>query len=163
MTNPSPLNNKWVLWFHDPKDQDWSLYSYKKIWEIKTIEDFWILHKVLDYKKIQEGMFFLMKNDIKPLWENEENVDGGCWSYKINKREIYQSWIELSMALCNEKILKSEKNDDINGISISPKKSFCILKIWNTDSNNSSLELLSKKIPKLFVSQCIYKAHKTRN
>ena len=59
------LKDNWVLWFHDPKDQDWSIDSYKKLWTINTIEDFWILHKVLDERKIQEGMFFLMKNDIK--------------------------------------------------------------------------------------------------
>jgi len=157
------LKDNWVLWFHDPKDQDWSIDSYKKLWTINTIEDLWILHKVLDERKIQEGMFFLMKNDIKPLWENEDNVNGGCWSYKISKRDIYNSWIELAMALTNEKILKNEINSNINGISISPKKSFCILKIWNKDSNDSSLDLLSKKIPKLFVAQCIYKAHKSRN
>ena len=157
------LKDNWVLWFHDPKDLDWSIDSYKKLWTINTIEDFWILHKVLDERKIQEGMFFLMKNDIKPLWENDDNVNGGCWSYKISKRDIYNSWVELAMALTNEKILKSENNSNINGISISPKKSFCILKIWNKNSNESSLDILSKKIPKLFVAQCIYKAHKSRN
>ena len=157
------LKDNWVLWFHDPKDLDWSIDSYNKLWTINTIEDFWILHKVLDERKIQEGMFFLMKNDIKPLWENDDNINGGCWSYKISKRDIYNSWVELAMALTNEKILKNENNSNINGISISPKKSFCILKIWNKNSSESSLDLLSKKIPKLFVAQCIYKAHKSRN
>ena len=159
----NPLQDKWVIWFHDPKEQDWSLSSYKKLWTIETIEDFWILHKVLDEKKVQEGMFFLMKENIDPIWENEQNINGGCWSYKISKRDIYPSWLELAMALTNEKILKDENNNDINGISISPRKSFNILKIWNKNVDTSSNELLSKKIPKLFVSQCIYKSHKSRN
>ena len=158
-----PLDDKWVLWFHDPKNQDWSLESYKKLWTINSIQDYWLLHKIFDEKKVQEGMFFLMKENVVPLWEDKQNVNGGCWSYKINKRDIYSSWIELSMALVNQKIMKDESNNNISGISISPRKSFNILKIWNSDSEKASNDLLSKKIPKLFVSQCIYKSHNTRN
>ena len=61
----NPLNDEWVLWFHNPKDENWDLESYKKVVTLKTIEDFWRVHLLLDTKKIQEGMFFLMKNDIE--------------------------------------------------------------------------------------------------
>lgn len=159
----NPLKNNWVLWFHDPSNSDWSLPSYENLFTIETIEDFWNLYNILDGRKIQEGMFFIMKEGIDPLWENDENINGGCWSYKINKRDVYQAWLELSVALCIENILKDTENADlINGISISPKKTFCILKIWNNDSNKSNTGSLSKKIPNLFVSQCIFKSHKSR-
>ena len=153
----------WVLWFHDPSNPDWSLESYKNIHTMSTIEDFWDLFAILDNRKIQEGMFFIMKENIEPLWENEDNIDGGCWSYKINKRDVYQAWLELSIALCIENILKEDEEQNIiNGISISPKKTFCILKVWNSDSTKAQTNTLSKKIPNLFVSQCIYKSHKSR-
>jgi translation initiation factor 4E len=157
------FKDKWVLWFHDPSNSDWSLASYENLYTITSIEDFWELFSILDGRKIQEGMFFIMKENIEPLWENEKNCDGGCWSYKINKRDVYQAWVELSIALCIENILKDEENQSIiNGISISPKKTFCILKVWNNTSEKSHINLLSKKIPNLFVSQCIYKSHKSR-
>ena len=156
------LKNKWVFWFHNPKDNNWTLESYKEIYKISTIEEFWNLYKNIDSNIIQDGMFFLMKENVKPLWEMEENINGGCWSYKINKREVCNAWSELSIAVCSENLLKNNSLDLINGISISPKKSFCILKIWNNDNKQCSKDLISKKVPNLFVSQCIYKSHNLR-
>jgi hypothetical protein len=31
------------------------------------------------------GMFFIMREHILPLWEDESNKNGGCFSYKIYK------------------------------------------------------------------------------
>ena len=36
-------------------------------------------------KLLLECMFFIMKNDIAPVWEAPENIDGGCFSFKIQK------------------------------------------------------------------------------
>ena len=47
----------------------------------------------------------------------------------------------------------------VNGISISPKKAFSILKIWNRDLKSNNVNILSKKIPHVFLNSSIYKAH----
>jgi len=155
----NPLNDEWILWFHNPKDENWDLESYKKVVTMKTIEDFWKVHRLLDNKKIQEGMFFLMKNDIEPIWENEKNINGGCWSFKINKKNVYSYWVDICRFILSQNITKDRSNDMINGISVSPKKSFCIVKIWNSDSTKNSKELLTDKIN---TDQCIYRAHNSR-
>jgi len=159
----SNLDNSWVLWFHNSTN-DWTIKSYLNIFEINTIEDFWEVYLRLNNFIVQGGMFFLMKKNIEPLWENEENINGGCWSYKINKNDSLNAWTELSMYLCSELLLE-DKNlfSKINGISISPKKSFCILKIWNNESEYNSVDLINKKIPYYLPSKCIYKAHVDRN
>jgi len=160
----NPLDNSWKLWFHDPKNNKWDIESYLEICSISSIEDFWKLYHLLDTKKIQEGMYFFMKDDIPPLWENEKNINGGCWSYKINKRDVYNAWIELSIAVCINNLIKEDISKDIvTGISISPKNSFCVLKIWINDADFSDKSYISKKIPNLFTSQCIFKSHKSRN
>ena len=161
--NTYTLPNTWVLWFHNSSN-DWTINSYINVFEIKTIQDFWEIYLRLNTLIVQGGMFFLMKKNIEPLWENEDNINGGCWSYKINKNDSLNAWTELSMYLCSEKLLKDENIfSKINGISISPKKSFCILKIWNNDSQHNSVELINNKIPYFNVSKCIYKAHVDRN
>ena len=33
------LNDKWCLWAHLPHDTDWSIGSYKKIFEFQTVEE----------------------------------------------------------------------------------------------------------------------------
>ena len=107
-------------------------------------------------------MFFLMKDDILPLWEDEKNINGGCWSYKIPKKDSYSSWIEIAIDVCGEYLISNENSNIINGISISPKKNFCIIKIWNNKIVKNN-KLLSKNIYNLNIDNCLYKAHKDRN
>ena len=51
MTNDHLLNTSWALWYHIPNDKNWSKDSYKKIIDIKTIEDYWCIHNNLKPKK----------------------------------------------------------------------------------------------------------------
>ena len=154
------LNSKWILWFHSPIDNDWTLDSYKKVIEISTIEEFWNTFNYIKDVHISNSMFFLMREGIEPIWEDDHNKNGGCWSFKISKKDIYSAWIELGIALCNERITSDLSNSNkINGISISPKKTFSILKIWNSDSKDNIPSIISKKIPHIFVNTSIYKEH----
>ena len=36
-----------------------------------------------------------MKNDVKPMWEDENYKDGGCFSFKIANKDIEKVWKEL--------------------------------------------------------------------
>ena len=38
------FKNRWSLWYHNPYDSDWSLASYKKIYDIDNIRDFWMVY-----------------------------------------------------------------------------------------------------------------------
>mgnify|MGYP003351864353 CR=1 FL=1 len=58
--------------------------------EINTVEDFIGLFN--NFNSFIKGMFFFMRKDIFPQWEDENNINGGYWSYKIGKNiiAIYQ-------------------------------------------------------------------------
>lgn len=150
------LFDSWVFWFHDPLDNNWKLDSYKQINKLETIKDFWELYSNLTNKIVENSMLFLMRNNIDPLWEHKENVNGGCWSLKIPKGNISEIWTKISVALCSESIIN---NDDlnINGISISPKKNFCIIKFWINKNDNDINKL--NKIDNLNYNGIIFKAH----
>lgn len=152
------LNNKWILWFHDPIDNDWSFESYINIHTINTIESFWEVFNNINKLNIENGMFFLMKDGIKPMWEDEKNKNGGCWSFKILKENIYETWLDLIINCINETILTDVSiNDVINGLSVSPKKTFCIVKIWI--KNNISKDIINNNIININTKECIYKKH----
>lgn len=155
--NINNLNDKWIFWFHDPLDNNWKINSYKNITEINSIEKFWKLYNNLGEKNIENSMFFLMRENIEPLWEHNKNVKGGCWSIKINKDKVFDIWCNISIALLGENISNNKLNK-INGISISPKKSFCIIKIWNDNKKNKSVNLLNK-IEGVDYDGVIYKGH----
>lgn len=151
------LNNSWILWYHDPNDLNWEIKSYKKVSTISSVEEFWNTYEFIENNIIENSMFFFMREGINPLWEDPKNIQGGCWSFKIQKGNIKKYWTELSIFLLGENITKKE--NIINGISISPKKTFCIIKIWNNNKKDNDKSLLNTKMEIPFDS-CIYKQHK---
>ena len=72
-----------------------------------------------------------MRQNIKPMWEDPNNKAGGCFSFKVVNKNVPEVWKSVSYLLTGE-TLSSEQpfQSNITGITISPKKSFCILKIW---------------------------------
>ena len=150
-----PLNSKWILWYHNPSDKNWNLDSYIKIVELSSIEDFCRLKNSWknNLPNLTEGMFFLMRilNDkiIYPQWEDRHNREGGYWSIKIDKEQSEEIWFNLLMLLIGETITNGNYDSlNINGISISPKKQFCILKIWNNNNKDSDKKLLNSYFDK---------------
>jgi hypothetical protein len=49
--------------------------------------------------------------------------------------------------------------DTVNGITISPKKSFCIVKIWMSTCKFQNPELVTKEVNGLATMGCIFKKH----
>ena len=135
--NPSdyPLSDKWVIWYHPVPSQndtkeDWSIDSYIKIGEFKDIITFWTYYNNINWAG--DNLFFLMKNEIMPLWEDIDNENGGCWCYKIKRNMALDVWTEISMVLIGN---NCDNIDNINGLSISPKMNFSTIKVWvNQDS-----------------------------
>ena len=125
------LSDKWTLWAHLPHDTDWTLKSYKKIFDFETVEQAITLTETLPEKLIKNCMLFIMRDGIQPTWEDERNASGGCFSYKINNKHVKESWSALTYRLAGETITNDPSlSKIINGITISPKKNFCIIKIW---------------------------------
>lgn len=150
------LNSKWDVWYHSPENNNWDLKSYQKVFSFDTIEHFWSFHNMIDNNIISNSMFFIMKENINPLWEDNNNIKGGCWSYKIIKKDSYETWINLAVDLIRDDL--SSYKSFINGISISPKKGFCILKIWNNDSKKRNISNLNLNISLLKNDSYIYKS-----
>ena len=155
-----PLYDKWVLWAHLPHDTDWSLKSYKKIMKISSVEEMVALYSAIPQKLVVNCMLFLMRDGINPMWEDPRNRQGGCFSFKVANKMVPNVWQHLSYILVGETLTNDNKLlATINGITISPKKSFCIIKVWLkncTMQNPSQLAVISG----LSVRGCLFKRHK---
>lgn len=126
----SNMNNfKWKLWIHTLDNKSWDLNSYNNIFEINNIYDYNILKENITINNLQNCMFFLMNGDILPIWEDPENREGTSLSFKIPSKNIKEEWDNIILkTICND-ILKNNTNN-INGVSIAPKKEFNIIKLW---------------------------------
>jgi len=131
------LRNKWCLWFHELFNNDWSIESYKKLYTFDNIAEFWILYN--NIKSLNNGMYFLMKNDILPIYEDINNINGGYWSIKIPNDESLKIWTDLSIELIRGNL---DKKNIVSGLTISYKKKFYIIKIWIKDKKHNNFSNL---------------------
>jgi len=159
-TTQHKLLNKWRLWAHLPHDTDWSVSSYKSICSLETVENSLILFETFPEILVKNCMLFIMKDGIKPMWEDKHNKEGGCFSYKINNKNVAYCWKNLSYSLLGETLCKSDIIKYINGITISPKKNFCIIKIWLANCDYQNPDIITE-IDELSRHGCLFKKHIT--
>lgn len=152
------LSNTYKIWYHHHKD-DWSINGYKHIYTIKNGVDFWKLYNNWNLiGGILCKQFFIMKQDVKPIWEDESNKKGGCWSFKIFENQAMELWGDLSTLFVTDSLLSD--SDECVGLSICLKKnSYCVIKIWNTNASNNSMKIINKNILKKWGTDLIYISH----
>jgi len=65
----------------------------------------------------------------------------------------------LFYLLCGESLFTNkEYNEFVNGITVSPKKNFCIIKIWISVTDYQDPDMIVN-IPNLTKHGCLFKAH----
>ena len=157
ITEPNFLNDSWALYFHDPYDIEWDNKSYKMIGQISTVDDYINYFKSFS-ELFKKGMFFIMRLDIMPQYEDELNIKGGCFSFKIYPEDLEKRFFSLCANTLGETIGKKEEYiNNINGISISPKKFYYIARIWIRDNKYAKKDFYNFDIPKY--SSLMYKNH----
>ena len=72
------------------------------------------------------GLSFIMKENIFPVYEDPENINGGAWSFRILRKDLTQVWNDIVLSLLGNTLF--DDMDNINGISLNPKN--CVIKIW---------------------------------
>jgi hypothetical protein len=135
------VNDLWSMYFHDPEDADWTYESYIKLSpDVTTINEFWqVVNPLQD--RFSKGMFFFMRADCFPCWDDPSNIQGGCLSMKVLKEHVGEFMTTLCIRAAGETLLLPEYANQyhlVNGVSASPKKYFCVVKIWlRTDTLGS--------------------------
>ena len=180
------LNSWWNIWYHHEKD-NWKLSGYRQIYQIKTIAQFWAFYNNWDkVGGVTNKHFFFMRDNVSPIWEDPQNINGGCWSFKVQEEQADELWEDLSVNLVCNTLLQTNKDiskhinvsntllqtnkdnnlhseslsDEIMGLSICLKKNNnTVIKVWNKNSKNNSLKLINESILKKWGTDIIYIAH----
>ncbi len=151
--------NEWKVYIHYPNDVNWNLDSYKLISNITNIETAIELFNLISEDLYTKCMFFLMRNNISPIWEDNNNINGGAFSYKISNLNTKEIWKKICYQAIGETLLKDLTNcNNINGITISPKKNFSILKIWTKTCDITDPKCINY-FDEFTSENCIFKKH----
>jgi hypothetical protein len=144
------MNNNYRVLAHHNADSNWNFDSYHHVSTLKKWKDvpklFNTLNETKYSSKITDFDFFIMKNEISPLWEDEENRCGSICSIKIDTlKDGYNILKTLFVHICNNTLMNITKNNVpnwniINGVSFSCKKvenissiveqDYSMIKIW---------------------------------
>jgi hypothetical protein len=154
------LHNKWTLWAHLPHDTDWTVNSYKSIFTFTTVEDVIAILETMPEILVKNCMLFIMKEGISPVWEDPKNREGGCFSYKVSNKNVHDVWRDLTYLLVGETISNNNAFvNNVTGITISPKKNFCIIKIWMTNCTFQNPAVVTLDINEISPQGCLFKKH----
>jgi hypothetical protein len=142
-------SGSWTLYFHSSEETKWTLGTFKQVITVRTWKDFWTMVESLKENAFVDGTFFLMRDPIPPLWENHNNIRGGYYSFRVNRKDAQDTYIQYMIACLMNKCTEN-KNNKVNGISISPKRGFNIIKVWNADANTynniSDIRVITKEL-----------------
>jgi hypothetical protein len=154
-----PLLDRWTLWAHLPHNTDWSLKSYIPISTFSTVEETIAVTESLPSQLVENCMLFMMKEGISPMWEDKKNRDGGCFSYKVLNKNVSKAWSDLIYRIVGGSISNSVAFvKSVTGITISPKKNFCIIKIWMTNCDHQNPNVVNP-IKGLIAQGCLFRKH----
>ncbi|KAI8055331.1 translation initiation factor eIF 4e-like domain-containing protein [Syncephalis plumigaleata] len=137
------LKAEWTLWFmHRAPGQKITDYegAIKKIGSFGTIEDYWAVYSHLkranDLPNISD--YHMFRKGVRPVWEDEANVQGGKWICRLKKGLASRYWEQLIMAVISEQF---NVGDEICGLVVSVRHSEDILSIWNRTSTDTETNL----------------------
>ena len=94
------LQDNWDIWYHSIKDNHWGKETYQKVDQITSLLDYKYIKDTFQQDHYQNGMFFCMKNDIFPNWEDPDNRNGGQlgsqvsngWNHEMIQCIVIQRW-----------------------------------------------------------------------
>jgi len=139
------LSNYYRVLGHHNDDKSWDYISYYNITTLNDWQDvssfLGTLNTVKGECSLTDFDIFVMKNEISPMWEDNENRNGSICSVKIDSLvDGYEIFRVLLTNICNNTLLcfSSDTWNTINGISFSSKKidnikddNYCvIIKLW---------------------------------
>ncbi|KAK8889931.1 Eukaryotic translation initiation factor 4E type 2 [Tritrichomonas musculus] len=146
-----PLQTSWTLYYQQPNPDDTDNKDYAssihKIGKFDTVEDFWQFYSHLKRpNEITESIeFHIFRNDIRGMWEDEENRNGGKWILFLRKEYSPQYWEKTVLSLIGELI-----HEDVLGAVIAIRADTDILSFWTREgrgpTTDSTLQNIAESI-----------------
>ncbi|CAF0762428.1 unnamed protein product [Didymodactylos carnosus] len=142
-TNSHSLECRYTFWFtHRPTTFRNSALNYdsclKKLGTFGTIEEFWTYY---DHMKVPGDLplysdIHLFKENLKPMWEEEGNRNGGKWILRLKKGLSSRLWELLILAVIGEQF---QVGKEICGIVCSIRPQEDLISVWTKTANNQNV------------------------
>mmetsp|Transcript_20882 Transcript_20882/g.18507 ORF Transcript_20882/g.18507 Transcript_20882/m.18507 type:complete len:198 (-) Transcript_20882:45-638(-) len=107
----------------------------ESIADVETVQEFWAVYQHLNKpnEALHRTCFHFFQKGIKPIWEDEENKNGGRWHIWFPKGQTNKLWEDLLVYLIGNQFTSS---DGICGIEVRIKPRGDSLSIWHKNSSD---------------------------
>lgn len=160
------LNDKlyfnYKIFAHHINDKQWNYQNYFNILTFNIWKDIPGYFNSIDEDNLMNYNLFIMKNEISPMWEDNNNRFASRCQIKIDSIEGGKKLLyKLFIYMANNNLLKnsSESRDCVNGLIFNPKKMtnyststksshYSIIEVWfknNYENNTSQLSKIFNK------------------
>lgn len=156
------VDDTWTLYFHDPSNNDWQHSSYVRLGDVSSLEDVSAARAAMR-DKVSGGMFFLMREHVFPCWDDPNNIEGGCLTVRIPKVHAESAWNGTIIdAVCENLATAEEEHGgpEVNGVSISPKAVYSVLKFWVASEVDPKELRLPPEVGRHTCGQVLFKANR---
>ena len=103
---PLPLQYHWTFWYdkhsgaESASSTDYDERLYVLYEDVADIATFYRIYNNYPWEKIpQRDTVHIFRKGVRPVWEDPENVKGGCWRFRIPKRKAQAFFHEIAI-LC---------------------------------------------------------------
>ncbi|KAL6076847.1 hypothetical protein QOT17_002545 [Balamuthia mandrillaris] len=180
---PIVLEHPWSFWFHrfvaGSSSSSSGAHSTAEQYEaalqrlgsFHSVQTFWQWTNNLPAlaKLEASSTLHLMKDGVRPLWEDDHNAEGGTMSFRVRKAQTEQVWQHLLLTVIGEQYdCVLDPLDEICGASVSIRKSGGenVISLWNKRADRLNQAALLRRILTLFsgtgleIRSPAYKVHK---
>ena len=145
---------------------------------VPTIGEFYKVFNNLPWSAIRaRDSVHIFRSGVEPVWEDPENVDGGCWTLKVRRQHQADDrprrvWEEICLMACGGELqaalAESGSRDHVLGLTFTPRLYWVQVRVWVKKGGDETsravvqttvLERLSPELRPASDAEYYYKKH----
>ncbi|GLB06188.1 hypothetical protein AtubIFM57258_001485 [Aspergillus tubingensis] len=166
---PLPFQYHWTVWYDRHTDApaaaaaaagaagatatataDYDSRLYVLHEDVADIATFYRVYNNYPWDKIRlRDTVHIFRKGVKPVWEDPENRNGGCWRFRVPKSKAQAFFHEIAiLCMANEfQAVLEKEHDHVLGVSTSVRFNSHLISVWNKlGSNERSIKALEQTI-----------------
>lgn len=112
---PLPFQYRWTIWHDkhtDSENYENRLYVLHE--DVADIATFYRVYNNYPWDKIRlRDSVHIFRKGVKPVWEDPENLNGGCWTFRVPKAKAQAFFHEIAI-LCMANEFQAAIQEGIN-------------------------------------------------
>jgi len=140
---PLPTQHYWNVYFDRTSTQKkaadgtYEATLEKLGTQIESVQDFWRYNNntPVELIKMRESLY-LFKQGFQPIWEDRRNINGGSWTFRVQKAAGPDFWTRVQLMAIGEKLQGClDVGDQLCGVGMSVRFNSYLISVWHRDAS----------------------------